>query len=68
MSEDDRPLTKYETDPAGYAKAREVLRGGAKKVSSCVYRYKGQLYRIVEGRCLDPTEWDAFDEEARKRG
>lgn len=45
-----------DVDCEGERLARTVLRGGGVKVARNVYRYKGQHYRIVEGRCVTREE------------
>ena len=47
--------------------ARKVLKGGVKVFRDC-YRYNGQLYWIVNGRCLTREEGDRLEAERKAEG
>lgn len=47
--------------------ARKVLKHGTKIFRDC-YRYQGQRYWIVNGRCLTREQGEALEEERRQEG
>jgi len=58
-------------DTAGFdgatALARKVLKGGLKMGRDC-YKYQGQIYWIVNGRCLTREQGEALEAERRREG